>query len=215
MKTEAPENSSAMASQRDLTTRDRILSAALDEFTEFGQAGARVDRIARAAGVNKAMIYYHFSSKEKLFLETVRSFFDNVAQRARETVQPTASLREALFALATLHAETLQRNPRLAPLMMRELARPQNEMVEQIAHAFGASGIPQRVMAYLDEGVKAGHFRPIDNRHLLASFVSLSLGYFFIAPVIDLVLEIEDRDRFVQERCRVIVEIFLSGIEVK
>jgi AcrR family transcriptional regulator len=50
-------------------TKDKILVAALDEFAKKGFAGTRVDQIAQAAGVNKAMIYYHFASKEELFNE--------------------------------------------------------------------------------------------------------------------------------------------------
>lgn len=48
-------------------TRSDLLAAATAEFSEYGLAGARVDRIARAAGVNKERIYGHFGSKEQLF----------------------------------------------------------------------------------------------------------------------------------------------------
>ncbi len=48
-------------------TRRRILDAATAEFSRYGLAGARVDRIARAANSNKAMIYAYFESKEGLF----------------------------------------------------------------------------------------------------------------------------------------------------
>src|SRR5215831_12499874 len=48
-------------------TRERILEAALAEFSAHGIAGARVDRIARAAGCNKNLIYIYFEDKETLF----------------------------------------------------------------------------------------------------------------------------------------------------
>lgn len=48
-------------------TRRAILAAALDEFCGHGPAGARVDRIAAAAGVNKRMIYHYFGSKDGLW----------------------------------------------------------------------------------------------------------------------------------------------------
>jgi AcrR family transcriptional regulator len=48
-------------------TRQRILDAATAEFSAFGMAGARVDRIAAASGSNKAMIYKYFGSKDELF----------------------------------------------------------------------------------------------------------------------------------------------------
>jgi AcrR family transcriptional regulator len=49
------------------TTKTALLNAAHDEFAEYGIAGARVDRIAAAAGVNKERIYGYFGSKKKLF----------------------------------------------------------------------------------------------------------------------------------------------------
>ncbi len=48
-------------------TRERILEAALAEFSAHGIAGARVDRIAHAAGCNKNLIYIYFEDKETLF----------------------------------------------------------------------------------------------------------------------------------------------------
>jgi AcrR family transcriptional regulator len=48
-------------------TRTRILDAAIEEFSAYGLAGARIDRIAEAAAANKRSIYVYFESKEKLF----------------------------------------------------------------------------------------------------------------------------------------------------
>lgn len=48
-------------------TRRKILAAAIAEFSTHGHAGARVDRIAAMAGVNKRMIYHHFGSKAGVF----------------------------------------------------------------------------------------------------------------------------------------------------
>jgi AcrR family transcriptional regulator len=48
-------------------TRQRLLDAARDEFAEYGIAGARVERIAAAAGCNKALIYAYFDNKDGLF----------------------------------------------------------------------------------------------------------------------------------------------------
>lgn len=48
-------------------TKQRLLEAAIQEFSQYGIAGARVDRIAAAAGSNKAQIYTYFGSKDGLF----------------------------------------------------------------------------------------------------------------------------------------------------
>jgi AcrR family transcriptional regulator len=50
-----------------VATRTRILEAAIEEFSAFGLAGARIDRIAVVAVANKRSIYVYFDSKEKLF----------------------------------------------------------------------------------------------------------------------------------------------------
>src|SRR5260370_33572607 len=57
-----------MQQQRDLNrTRERIMAAALKEFSAHGFAGARTDAIARRAHVNERMIFYCFGSKEGLY----------------------------------------------------------------------------------------------------------------------------------------------------
>lgn len=61
-------------------TKEKILQAALHEFSIHGLAGARVDEIARVAGLNKAMIYYHFESKEALFDELFQSEMELLKQ---------------------------------------------------------------------------------------------------------------------------------------
>src|SRR5260370_6843754 len=48
-------------------SKERILNAALAEFSAHGIAGARVDRIARTAGCNKNLIYIYFEDKDALF----------------------------------------------------------------------------------------------------------------------------------------------------
>src|SRR5258706_4141073 len=53
-------------------TRERILSAALQEFAAKGFAGARVDAIARRAAINKRMLYHYFHDKEGLFRAVLR-----------------------------------------------------------------------------------------------------------------------------------------------
>jgi AcrR family transcriptional regulator len=59
--------------KKSVQTKEKILVAALDEFATKGFAGTRVDQIAQAAGVNKAMIYYHFAGKQELFDQLFQS----------------------------------------------------------------------------------------------------------------------------------------------
>ena len=75
-----------------------ILAAALDEFAKYGFAGARVDRIAEQAGVNKRLIYYYFSNKDDLFLAVLeRSYADiRAAEQALhlDAMDPVEAVRQ-------------------------------------------------------------------------------------------------------------------------
>lgn len=59
-------------------TKERILEAAMAEFSAYGVAGARVDRIAKTAGCNKNLIYVYFENKETLFTTVLEKHLSRV-----------------------------------------------------------------------------------------------------------------------------------------
>jgi TetR/AcrR family transcriptional regulator len=63
-------------------SRTVLLRAAALEFAERGYDAARVDRIAARARLNKAMLYYHFGSKQALYLDVLRETFGAVVEEA-------------------------------------------------------------------------------------------------------------------------------------
>ncbi|MFI6602566.1 TetR/AcrR family transcriptional regulator [Nonomuraea sp. NPDC050536] len=79
-------------------TRTALLEAAREEFAAYGIAGARVDRIAERAGVNKERIYGHFGSKEKLFDAVITGALDDltaqIALPGKDPVDYIARLTE-------------------------------------------------------------------------------------------------------------------------
>src|SRR5204863_3952029 len=70
----APTNMTAPSpgTRKPERSQERILAAAFHEFASKGFAGARVDRIAARAGINKRMLYHYFGNKEGLFREVLR-----------------------------------------------------------------------------------------------------------------------------------------------
>jgi AcrR family transcriptional regulator len=67
-----------LATRDPEATKQRILDAALREFSDKGIAGARVDAIASRAGVSKQMLYYHFGSKDGLYREVLHRRLDEI-----------------------------------------------------------------------------------------------------------------------------------------
>lgn len=100
-------------------TRQELLSAATAEFAEHGLAGARVDRIAAAAGVNKQRIYGHFGSKDDLFDAVLARTMREAA--ATKNAQPDDTPGDYIARTFDFHRE----QPQLLQLVMWEaLSRP-------------------------------------------------------------------------------------------
>ena len=103
-------------------TKDLIFAAAATDFSTHGFDGVSVDAIAHEAGVNKAMIYYHFDGKLGLYREVVRDMLRAVAGAATEIAAssdvPEAKVERFIDTLAHLR----EMRPWFPPLMMREMA---------------------------------------------------------------------------------------------
>ena len=92
---------SSPATEERLRDADRsqstILAAARDEFAEFGLGGARMDRIAERAGLNKRLIYYYFEDKEKLFQAVLEQAYQDIRQQELQLhlldLAPAAAVR--------------------------------------------------------------------------------------------------------------------------
>ena len=163
----------------DESSRERIFRAAAGEFAARGFAGGNVDRIATAAGVNKAMIYYHFKSKAALYRAILRDMFEAVAARLdeRDARQRTADGRIRAFVEAI--AQEAEARPHFPPIWFREIA-------EEGAHLDAATiaivaGIVRRLALIVREGVAAGQFRPVDPLLVHGGIVAPLLLYYATA----------------------------------
>jgi AcrR family transcriptional regulator len=103
-------------------TAVRILAAAEEVFAESGYAGARVDEIARRAGVNKAMLYYHVGDKAALYGGVLRTYFQLLAGKLADALAGSEDPRERLRRLQVAFADTAIVHPHFPQIMLREIA---------------------------------------------------------------------------------------------
>lgn len=167
--------------RRARVSADRILAAAAAEFAARGFAGARVDRIARRARVNKAMLYYHFGSKQHLYRVLLHGLFTRAAERLRAiAAEPLNAALKIDRAIAGL-AHVIREHPTLPAIMMREVADGGRHLDTDTLTALGA--VPRAFGAIVAEGVARGEFRPIDP--VFAYFSVLPPLVFFLgaAPI--------------------------------
>jgi TetR/AcrR family transcriptional regulator len=197
---------------RKKSSREKITTAALTEFADNGMAGARIDRIAKTAGVNKAMIYYHFSSKENLYRQVVDEFVGDLMDRVSQAISDKATVETGLVRLAEVYTGLVTEYPEFPRLMLREMADPVGRMLGRISRILVKSGNPAQMQRLLSRGVAGGRLRRINVRQALVSFLTMNIGYFLMAPLLDRVMDIKDRKRFVKERKKAVVDLFLNGV---
>ena len=144
-----------LAEKRNQTNR-RILKAAAIVFSEVGFAGARVDEIARRAAVNKATIYYHIGDKQALYARVMHTLFEDAVERFERNVGRSESPVEKLKCFIQTVADTLERHPELAAIMLREQADGGRNFPDMVAQKL--AGIIAIISDILREGAEKGVF---------------------------------------------------------
>ncbi len=200
-------------SEHQIDTRLRILEAAVDEFIEYDFSGARVDRIAARAEINKAMIYYYFSSKENLYQAVFDEHINRLGAEIQMTIGETADLEEILLAVSRLYMKVLTQNARYLPILLREFASGGGRLLNSLQRMTTERGLPERFLRRLEEGRQAGRFRDCDSRQTLISFLGMNLFYLLFAPIANTIWGIQDEEAFREQRPRAVVDLFMRGIE--
>jgi TetR/AcrR family transcriptional regulator len=141
-------------------TRKAILAAAANAFAAAGFAGAAVDEIAAKARVNKAMIYYHFKSKEGLYVEVLREVFRGLGAITADIVGSNRAPGEKVEAFIDALNEMAGTHPYMPPIMMREMAEGAKHLdAETLGYM---TRLLRNLAAILDEGARLGVFVPAD-----------------------------------------------------
>ncbi len=162
-------------------TRDRLFAAAAAEFAARGFAGASVDRIARAARVNKAMIYYHFKSKAALYRAILRDLFAAVDVRVQATLASGLPLDEKVRAFVEAIALEAEARPHFPPIWFREIADEGTHL--DPATTAHIANVVKALAALIGEGVAAGRFRPANPLIVHAGIIGPLLLYFASAKL--------------------------------
>lgn len=158
------------------TTRDRLFAAAAVEFAGHGFAGANVDRIARAARVNKAMIYYHFRSKAALYRDILGDMFRAVCTRVHLVADSDQSPADKLRGFTRAIAAEAEARPHFPPIWFREIAEGGTHLDENTLSDMRS--ILDVLAGILRDGVAAGRFRPANPLLVHAGIVAPLLLFF-------------------------------------
>ncbi len=197
-------------------SKHKVLRAAAEEFAEHGLSGARVDRIAQRAGVNKAMIYYHFSSKETLYTKVIDEYLITVADSISSALSDSESDPEgALLNVSRAYHAAFGHHPRFRAIFLHELAGGGERLRDSLTRLVFQRGMPEKIERLLKGGIRAGIFRKADAKQTLVSFIGMNLFYLMVSPIIVSALEIKNEKKFQDQRPENIVDLFMRGIRKK
>src|SRR5579885_543128 len=103
-------------------SRRAILAAALAEFAGHGLAGARMEAIAAAAHVNKALLYYYFRSKDELHAAVLHEFFQRLQARIERALDAGCTSGERMLLYARAHFDSISESRHYALLVHDEMS---------------------------------------------------------------------------------------------
>ena len=169
-------------------TRAAILQAAIQEFAQEGMAGARTDKIAHAARVNKALLYYYFKDKETLYGAALDYAFGQQGSYMLEVLGRELPPRRKILTYVGEYFDFMASHPLNRDLAQREMMRAGHGSVhfQRIAKRY-FHPLFARLGELIRTGIAAGDFRPVDPLQFVPSMVALVVFYFTSAPIMKVV----------------------------
>jgi TetR/AcrR family transcriptional regulator len=180
-------------SERGADTRSRILDAALNEFAVHGLAGARTDRIANSAGVNKALLYYYFESKENLYLAALETISAKIRDRTMAVFLLPCSPGERVLRSALEHFDRILTQHNFQGLMQQEMIRLHKGEPGALPILVKRVFAPVMTMfqAMVREGIESGELIQSEWMQIHLSCYGANVFYFLSAPVWRILMPIE------------------------
>jgi TetR/AcrR family transcriptional regulator len=202
----------------------RILSAARREFVAKGLDGARMQAVATAAGVNKALLHYYFRSKENLYQKVLEDTLGTVwgAISAEFRAQdPSVGLEPLLRTVITTYIRVLAANPEFPLFVFREMANGDRAFAGGLpALVRDFQDVPATLVKALRAEAEAGKVKPIPPVHFFMNMMGMTVATFLIMPMLKRFgpgfgIRVEFDREFLDQRIESIVDTLLNGIRIK
>ena len=196
-------------------SEELILNSAMKVFTRRGFAAARMEEIAKEAGINRALLHYYFRDKETMFnliFETqFKEFFSGIG-----TILNTAKpLFEKIKEIVQHEIDVLTRHPDLARFIITEVAQ-QPERLIQYGQKMGIN--PRQILEVFNQQVEhevhRGKIIQIEGRQLLMNIMSLCVYPFAAKPIVKTMMQMDEKtfDQMMQKRKEGVYQFVIKAI---
>jgi AcrR family transcriptional regulator len=195
-------------------SKERILTCAEEVFAKKGFAGARTQEIAELAGVNKAMIYYYFESKEKLLREVLQRILFELIALSQDIMNQHLPAIEELEQFYRGFFKYAARHRNFSRLTTMDLGSEGAYLVTMFENFF--QPLFERGARAIERGVARGEFRAVDARQFLVSIYGMTISYFADAQFVNILMG-EDAlsDELVERRLEHLLDLIFAGLGVK
>jgi TetR/AcrR family transcriptional regulator len=163
-------------------TRAAILHAAERIFAEVGEAGARTETIAAAAGVNKAMLHYYFRSKDGLYRAVLDEHLKQFHRQALQVLSSRGPAGAILLRYVGMHFDFISARPYYPRLFIR-MAMGGDKGFRRIIRRHLAP-LSKKLVALIERGVRSREFNSLDSAHAAISVIGLTVFYFSVVRVV-------------------------------
>jgi len=195
--TTAPESDgrrTAAATRRRAREKD-IIAATRGLFDKRGVRDAQIEDIAKAVGINRAIVYRHFTGKEELFALTLVGYLDELRADLAAAIETSPDAEEQLTALVTAFVEYGVAHPAFVDCAQTLMRRTGPDLLDEMSESAlfrlgrGISGCLAVLTQVLEHGVDEGTFRVEDPVLLANTLYASGLGALQLARVGILVKE--------------------------
>ncbi len=160
------------------STQIRIIESAIPLFAKKGYEGVSVESLARAAGINKATLYYHYKGKKELFEAVLRYQFSRLLGKLRARIEKESDPRMQLLRFIEV---MLERKRVVVELMSREiLGGARNIPKDAFALMHDLAGI---LVEIVRRGRREGMFEEVDPFMILNVLIGATNNYILSAPL--------------------------------
>ncbi|NOZ74685.1 MAG: TetR/AcrR family transcriptional regulator [FCB group bacterium] len=173
-----------MVTQRQLEEREmrrqRILKGALQVYQQEGIEKATMDGIARESGFGKATLYYYFDSKEEIFVELLRTGWEQIWESVEVYIGVTGSPREKFISILKTIARMIADDRAFFGFLFQAPAQMPNLPEERQPWRVHQNRMYGVLRGLLEDGMSLGEFPRMESRLLLRAMGGLFHGLFFL-----------------------------------
>ncbi len=198
------------------SAQQKILDAALEEFAAHGLEGGRVDRIARRAGINKAMIFYYYASKQNLYRTVIHHTLIDFIPLVREAIAEATDPERLFETLPALYIRYFSRKRNVVRMIGRELIHAPHIIAPLLREIF--EELPDAPSKILPDVIGAWYSRGLisesDPVQFIFNIVPLCLFPLIAQPMVEAIMDVRitDDDDFLEKRIRSIANLLKRGM---